>query len=104
MEAFAGIDVAFARGKALPMSICVRHRGRLEPLRLRDPRAFVPPRGRGNPGALNETPVCEFADEAVQYLHQVERHFGVRIARVAIDAPSDPKSLGTKRRLAESWH
>jgi hypothetical protein len=25
----------------------------------------------------------------------------VRIARVAIDAPSDPKSLGTKRRLAE---
>jgi hypothetical protein len=32
---------------------------------------------------------------------EVERHFGVRIARVAIDAPSDPKSLGTKRRLAE---
>jgi hypothetical protein len=101
IEAFAGIDVAFARGKALPVSVCVRRSNRLEPLRLRDRSAPVPPRGRGNPEAILEAPVCEFANEAAQYLHQVEQHFGVRIARVAIDAPSDPKSLGTNRRLAE---
>jgi hypothetical protein len=101
IEAFAGIDVAFARGKALPVSVCIRRGGRLEPLRLRDSRAPEPPRGRGNPEAIIEASACEFADEAAKYLHEIERHFGVRIARVAIDAPSDPKSLGSKRRLAE---
>jgi hypothetical protein len=101
MEAFAGIDVAFARGKALPVSVCVRRAGRLEPLGLRDRRAPQPPRGRGNPEALIEASICAFADAAAQYLHEVEQHFGVQIVRVAIDAPSDPKSLGTQRRLAE---
>jgi uncharacterized protein DUF429 len=101
MEAFAGIDVAFARGKALPVSVRVRRAGRLEPLRLRDRQAPQPPRGRGNPEALSDAAVRDFAEATARYLHEVEKHFGVRIGRVAIDAPSDPKSLGTKRRLAE---
>jgi len=101
MEAFAGLDVAFARGKSLPISVCIRRDGRLVPLMLRGRGAPQPPRGRGNPEALNENSVSSFADAAARYLRAVEQHFDVRIVRIAIDAPSDPKALGTRRRLAE---
>lgn len=101
MEAFAGIDVAFAKHKALPVCVCVRRAGRLEPLPLRQQGMPQPPRGRGNAIALEETAVLAFADATAAYLREIERHFDVRITRIAIDAPSDPKVAGTKRRLAE---
>ena len=101
IDAFAGIDVAFARGKPLPVSVCVWRGKSLEPLPLRNSVAPQPPRGAGNPGALDAALVDAFAEAAADYLRRIESHFGVRIARVAIDAPSDPKLNGSRRRLAE---
>lgn len=101
IDAFAGIDVAFARGKALPVSVCLRGGERLEPLRLRNSLAPQPPRGAGNPGALDVPLVDAFAEATADYLRRIESHFEVRIARIAIDAPSDPKLKGARRRLAE---
>ena len=101
ITAYAGIDVAFARNKPLPVSLCIRDGGRLAPLPLRDRGTPRPPRGRGNPEALNPASVAAFAKETAQYLHALELHFGLRLVRVAIDAPSDPKAIGTPRRLAE---
>lgn len=100
-EAFAGIDVAFARGKALPVCVCVPKGTALSPLPLRDRSAPQPPRGQGNPRALDEAEVRTFSTATAKYLHELEEHFEVRITRVAIDAPSDPKRLGTQRRVAE---
>jgi len=51
--------------------------------------------------ALDEAWRARFADETHDYLRNVERHLGVRIRRIAIDAPSHPKQDGTNRRLAE---
>jgi hypothetical protein len=100
-DAFAGIDVAFARGKPLPISVCLRRGRTLEPLWLRHRSAPQPPRGGGNPRALEPLVVEAFAEATVEYLRGIERHFDVRISRVAIDAPSDPKLNGARRRLAE---
>ena len=100
MEAFAGIDVAFAKKKHLPISICVRRGGTLEPLLLRK-ESLVPPSGHGNAKSLDYEIVMDFAESTAKYLHDVERVCGVRIRRIAIDAPSDPKSNGSPRREAE---
>ena len=100
MEAFAGIDVAFTKKKHLPISVCVRRDGNLEPLLLRK-ESFVPPSGHGNAKSLNDTIVRDFAESTAKYLHAVERACGVTIRRIAIDAPSDPKNDGLSRRDAE---
>jgi hypothetical protein len=101
MEAFAGIDVAFAKKKFLPISICVWRDGKLEPLALRSQKAIAPPRGHGNAKALDDKIVRAFAESTAQYLRSVEKVFGVAIQRIAIDAPSDPKTDGSPRRDAE---
>lgn len=43
--AYAGIDLAFARDKLLPIAVCVRAGTRLQPLPLRRFRAVALPRG-----------------------------------------------------------
>jgi hypothetical protein len=101
MEAFAGIDVAFAKRKVLPVVVCVRSGATLLPLSLRTAQTIVPPRGRGNAKALDQKVICEFADATAHYLHAVEKEFGVTISRIAIDAPSGPRSAGMPRRQAE---
>jgi hypothetical protein len=45
--------------------------------------------------------IRSFAEAAANYLGKVEAAYGVRIERVAIDAPSGPCSLGETRRQAE---
>lgn len=101
MDAWAGIDVAFAKRKRLPVSVCIRDGKRLIPLPVANRDAPVPPRGRGNAVALDPEAVAEFADGTAAYVRQLETHFGVSIRRIALDAPSDPKPNGLKRRKAE---
>jgi hypothetical protein len=99
-DAYAGIDVAFAKVKRLPVVVCRKRGGVLEPLDLRRARA-KPPRGEGNARILESGVVDAFASSTVAYLESIETEFGVRIRRVAVDAPSDPRPAGTSRRRAE---
>ena len=101
MDAYAGIDVAFAKKKFLPVSVCVWRDGVLEPLPLRSKSAPIPPRGSGNAKILDNATVKNFAESTAQYLRDVENAFGVTVRRIAIDAPSDPKINGCRRRDAE---
>lgn len=101
MDAFAGIDVAFQKGKRLPVSVCIWNADRFEPLLVTERDAPDPPRGAGNAAALDSVAVTRFADDTATYLRRLEQHFSVRIRRVAIDAPSDPRAGELKRRKAE---
>ena len=100
MLSYAGIDVAFAKGKQLPIVVCQVAGGLVEPLPLRRVAA-TPPRGRGNALALHADVREDFAEETVAYLRAIEKEFAVHIERVAIDAPSDPKQSGHSRRACE---
>jgi hypothetical protein len=101
-DAFVGIDVAFAKTKRLPVVVSVWREDRLQPLPLRGKATIsLPPRGQGNLKAVEPVEVEKFTEEAFQYLKQVEKDCRVRIKRIAIDAPSDPKTNGTNRRAAE---
>lgn len=97
--AYAGIDVAFAKRKRLPVSVCTLEAGRLTPLPLRDCAFPPPPAGRGNVAALKPDVVSAFAHEALDYLHAIERLAGVAIRGVALDAPRAPSQGG--RRACE---
>ena len=99
--AFAGIDVAFAKGKRLPIVICTWQGERLVPFALRR-LDFEPPVGLGNAACCNAGVVENFANTAVNYLRQIEIHFDVRIIRIGIDAPSDPRNPTVARRAAEA--
>lgn len=99
-DAFAGVDVAFAKNKRLPVSVCVWRNGILEPLLLRK-GSLCPPQGQGNTKTLNDEIVTIFANQTAKYLRDVERDQGVTIRRIAIDAPSAPKINGALRREAE---
>jgi len=102
MDAFAGIDVSFAKNKYLPISICTFNNGRIYPLPLKSKKGLVPPRGYGNAAIVqNNEMVKNFVESALQYLREVEREFKVKIKRIAIDAPSTPKIEGSGRREAE---
>ena len=98
--AYAGIDVAFAKRKHLPIVVVRVNDGVVEPLPLRRASA-TPPRGEGNARALDASVREIFAEKTAAYLHAVEAEFGVQIERVAIDAPSDPKRSGSARRACE---
>ena len=100
-KAFAGIDVAFAKNKRLPVVVCVREGEQLIPRPLREFREALPPRGRGNRLALDTQVVHDFALEAVEYLRAVEKAYDLEIERIAIDAPSSYKGDGVARRAAE---
>ena len=97
LKAFAGIDVAFAKGKRLPVVVCTKERGRLIPLRLRDSGQPLPPSGRGNRIVLDPAAVNTFALETLEYLRAVEEADRLQIQRIAIDAPSGYKRIGIHR-------
>jgi hypothetical protein len=97
----SGVKVG-AKRKRLPVCLCVWTGGRLIPLPLALRGAPAPPRGRGNVVALDSEAVASFAEETVRYLRQLEKHFGVSIRRIAIDAPSEPRADRLTRRLAET--
>ena len=63
MDAWVGIDVAFAKRKRLPVSVCVWEGNRLIPRPVADRDAPVPPRGQGNAAALDREAVERFAEE-----------------------------------------
>jgi hypothetical protein len=97
LEAFAGIDVAFAKKKYLPISVCVWKKEKLCPLLLKANPFIAPPRGFGNAAIVRDNHfVKTFAHDTLRYLREVEKTFGVTIKRIAIDAPSDPKKNGEK--------
>lgn len=100
--AYAGIDVAIAKGKRLPVVVVVRCAGRVEPLALRERGAPEPPRGCGNAAIVEEENRCQLASASVTYLRALEEHFDVHIARIAIDAPSAPRRDDLKVREAEA--
>lgn len=101
VDSFIGIDLAIAKGKRLPVALCCWESGRLVPKAIAAPDAPPPPRGAGNIGVLDRTQVLRFADDTAIYLRDLESHFNVRIRRVAIDAPSDPRGETAPRREAE---
>ena len=96
-----GIDVACAKRKRLPINISVFESEKLTPFPLRTLKTFLPPTSEGNVRALDEVWLERFAAATAHYLLDTERHYRVCIRRVAIDAPSDPKSNGKNRRQAE---
>jgi len=86
-QALAGIDVAVAASKRLPVCVCVREGGRLVP--LPPARATTgPPRGIGN---------------AAAHLRAVEAEYGVTIRCVALDAPRGPAPDGRRRLSDLGW-
>lgn len=101
MDAFVGIDVAFAKRKRLPVCVCVRKGERIAPLALATVAVLRPPVGSGNAATLDSDGLARFADQVAAYLRQVESHFGVTICRIGIDAPSDPRRDDLARRQAE---
>lgn len=100
-DAFIGIDVAFAKRKRLPVSVCTWRDGRLIPEALRL-LPLKPPRGQGNVATLDEARVFGFVREAVDYVVQVCEELRLAPRRIAIDAPSAPRAEGVRRRAAEA--
>ncbi len=99
-SAYVGVDVAFAKGKYLPISVCVRQEGLLTPLPLKGRLGW--PRGNGNVAALEEHNVQQFARDTATFLEKVSRDENLQIVRIAIDAPSDYRAEDVARRSAES--
>lgn len=100
MDAFIGIDVAFAQKKHLPIVIASWQSGRLIPFPLRT-LSFQPPRGFGNAATLDEGTVRRFVTDAVDYVEAVCHYLKVTPVRIALDAPSMHTPLGESRRKAE---
>ena len=102
MEVYVGIDVAFAKNKYLPISVCFHKDSKLCPILLKSKSTVTPPRGSGNAAIVqNIQLIKKFTHDTLRYLQEVEKSFGVTIKRIAIDAPSHPKKDGEKRRKAE---
>lgn len=94
--AYAGIDLAFARNKKLPLCVCTKKAGKLIPITLNNGNFPTPPVGRGNAETINKQVVKQFVDEVAFYLEEVQRIAQVSIATVAIDGPRTPGTKGRK--------
>jgi predicted nuclease with RNAse H fold len=100
MEAFIGIDLACAKNKYCPVSICTIKRGRLVPLQLTK-ETFLPPKGSGNVATLNRQINYRYAREIKQYILRICEAHNLTPKRIALDAPLRPRNDSLKRRLAE---
>jgi hypothetical protein len=100
-DAFIGIDLAIAKKKRLPISICTWRDGRLIPEALRK-LSIEPPKGHGNAAVLDEAQVTDFIKSAAKYINDACELLSLVPRRIAIDAPSGPREEGTRRRAAES--
>jgi predicted nuclease with RNAse H fold len=100
MEAFIGIDLACAKNKYCPVSICIIEQGRLIPLQLTK-ESFLPPKGAGNVATLNRENNYRYAREIKQYILRICEAHNLTPKRIALDAPLTPKNGSLKRRLAE---
>jgi hypothetical protein len=97
---FAGIDIAFAKRKRLPVTVCFEH-ARVLQASSGWTRSTDTTVGRGNAATLDAASFLSFAQEVAVYLRDVERHFAVRIQRTGMDAPSRARSDKIKRRRPE---
>jgi hypothetical protein len=100
-DAFVGIDVAFAKKKVLPVSVCARPAGKqmdILPLRMSFDK---PPSGLGNVLALDERVRRQFAEDVLTWIGKLERVKRLKVRRIAIDAPSDYCRDAAGRRSAE---
>ena len=93
--------MACAKGKRLPVCVCVKEGWVLRPLALRQYAAPRPPYGCGNAACLDPETIHHLAESASVYLKEVEDYFAVRVRGIAIDAPSNPRSVGVVLREAE---
>jgi hypothetical protein len=100
VSCYIGLDVAFAKGKHLPVVICTWNGDCLVPLPLRQLQ-FTPPQGKGNLATFNCELVSRFAEDAARYIVQVCNELGLIPTRIGIDAPSSPKKDDVARRLCE---
>lgn len=100
MDAFIGIDLACAKNKYCPISICTIQEGRLIPLLLAT-ELFLAPRGSGNVATLNRDNNYRYANEIKHYILRVCETHNLTPKRIALDAPLMPKQRSLKRRLAE---
>lgn len=97
-DIYVGIDVAFAKRKRLPVCFLSRNNENVEPLFVRSLKN-KPPAGKGNVASFDESIRERFAQDVLAWLKSEESRLGVRIQRIAIDAPSHPAS--GERRQAE---
>jgi len=100
-KAWVGIDVACAKGKSLPIVVCVMEGKTLVPLKLRSLPELVPPKGMGNACVIDSTVTKKFAADAVTYVSALVEYYALRICVVGIDAPSAYADNGSNRRAAE---
>lgn len=101
-DAFMGIDVAFAKKKVLPVSVCTSFAGKrfdILPLRVSFEK---PPVGRGNVFALDGSVRQKFATAVLGWISKLEQAKGLKVRRIAIDAPSDCCRHPSGRRAAET--
>lgn len=94
--AYAGIDVAFAKDKKLPVCVCRAGGNRLEPIALAAAQFPLPPIGQGNAATIDHKRVQAFARRTLEYLQRVEQLAHVEISVVAIDA-SRSYTVGRRR-------
>ena len=99
-EAYVGIDVSFTKTKRLPVCVATKLDGRLTPFPLKE-LPVKPPTGAGNRGALSDEKILEFAKNAAEYLVDVSELLGVKIRRIALDAPRQYKHELEKWRACE---
>jgi predicted nuclease with RNAse H fold len=88
MNVYAGIDVACAKRKPLPICFVTHVNGALEI--LIPPIEFLQniPRGLGNKEVLNRDPFVEVAQKIGVAFRDLSKQFGWNIKRIAIDAPA----------------
>jgi Protein of unknown function (DUF429) len=100
-DASIGIDVAFAKNKRLPVSVCFKPpETALDILPLRF-NFEPPPIGRGNVLALDPEVRRKFAQEVLSWIGKLERSKRLTVRRIAIDAPCDYCRDASGRRSAE---
>ena len=98
-----------ADGKRLPVCVCCWRDGRLVPLPLKTPGQdagaaawMLPPEMPGNERIVDAAVREALAREVAEYLRAVEEGWGVRIARIGIDAPREPRPAGMDLRACEA--
>jgi uncharacterized protein DUF429 len=90
-----GIDLACARGKALP--ICVISAGPpVMPLRIPDEMAALIPRGMGNREINSTVPFREAARGVAAAISRILSEMNWAVERIAVDAPAAPPTTGAR--------